>query len=116
TSERLSLNRNGLTLLFSTLLPSAPASKLIQGASTLSGVRHRMPYAEASSSAAMSEDHRAPLSMSSEETYGLMLCITDGSQSRRITATLWLVEPDQLIKTFIPYAPPNVSFRTDCAL
>ena len=41
--------------------------------------------------------------ISSDETYGSSDCITDGSQSLKITATFQLILPDQLINTFIGF-------------
>src|SRR5689334_15794540 len=99
-SERLMPNSKGLTRARSTVFDSAPASKLIQGACTLPRVTQRIPKEEASSSLAMSLLHRAPLSISSDDTYGVTDWINIGNQSRSTTAARWLRPPDQLRKTF----------------
>lgn len=70
TSERLISKRNGVTKDFSIVLDNAPASKDSQGASMLSFVTHKMPNVESASSVAISVLHQAPLSISSDDTYG----------------------------------------------
>ena len=92
-----------MTKDFSIVLESAPASKDSHGASKFSLVTHNIPNVESSSSFAISVLHLAPLSISSDETYGSSDCITDGSQSLKITATFQLILPDQLINTFISF-------------
>jgi hypothetical protein len=42
-----------------------------------------------------------PFSIFSDDTYGSILCRTEGNQSRSARATAWLASPDQLMKTFM---------------
>ena len=101
TSERFISNKNGATKDFSIVFERAPASKDNHGASRLSLVTHNIPKVESSNSLAMSTLQRAPLSISSEETYGSIELIIYGSHSLSNCATLRLLLPDQLINTFI---------------
>ena len=101
TSDLLISNKKGLTNDLSIVLDKAPASKDNHGAFILSLVTHKIPNVEFSNSVAISVLHLAPLSMSSDETYGFIDWITEGNQSRKTNATWWLLFPDQLIKTFI---------------
>ena len=68
--------RKGVTKDFSIVFDSAPASNESQGASKLSFVTHKIPNVESSSSLAISVLHLAPLSISSEETYGSIELMT----------------------------------------
>lgn len=68
TSDRFRPTIKAETLALSIAFDNAPASKFSHGDSVLSAVTHKIPYLEASSSAAISVLQRAPLSISSDET------------------------------------------------
>src|ERR1039458_9027516 len=80
---------------------SAPVSKRIQSECKLAGVRQMMPAFADSSLIAISELHRAPLSMSAEDSQGLTALMIFGSQVRRASAAAPLLGPDQLMNTSI---------------
>src|SRR5947207_5612354 len=97
TSEGSSPMRNGQTYVFFKVFDRAPASKSIQSECRLFGVRQIMPAFAASSREATSVPHRAPLSMSSEESQGFIALMILGSQPRRASAAARLRSPDQLM-------------------
>src|ERR1017187_6368134 len=78
---------------------SAPASNRIHSDCKLPGVRHIIPAFDDSSLTAISEPHRAPLSMSAEDSQGLTALIIFGSHARRASAAAPLLVPDQLMNT-----------------
>jgi len=60
-----------------------------------------MPAFAESSLLAISTLHRAPLSMSAEDSQGLIALMICGSQARRASAAAPLFVPDQLMNTSI---------------
>ena len=60
-----------------------------------------MPTLEDSSFVATSVFHRAPLSMSADDSQGRTALMIFGSQFRRVSAKLLLRPPDQLMNTSI---------------
>jgi hypothetical protein len=60
-----------------------------------------MPAFAESSLPATSAPHRAPLSMSAEDSQGLTALMIFGSQARRASAAAPLLVPDQLMNTSI---------------
>src|SRR5262249_43745724 len=90
---------NGHTRLLSKDFEMAPASKRSQSALRLDGVRQMTPTWHEFNFAAISELHRAPLSMSAEETQGTTPLRIWGTHFRTPPATPLLRSPAKLMNT-----------------
>src|ERR1017187_3023717 len=92
----ISPNNKGQTFERSKFFESAPASNTNQGASGFPGVMKRRAMRLASSSFAISLDHREPFETSSGLKYGRTAWSTLGSHFRITSAIALLRSPDQL--------------------